>query len=191
MLRRAAVGGAEHETVAVADIGQRPGPSLAGPPPGGRQQQNRATGDEPAADTAVGQAVQRGMEPQDRLGDQLHAVILPFSRPAGRQSDRSSPTGQLSFGHSAGHGPAGGREEMRGRVGAADGRLTAVNLGHAVHRSAGERCSEGLARAAEGAEVPLQRRGQFALAGCTRLPRYASDSTSELRESDNDDGRYE
>jgi hypothetical protein len=84
------------------------------------------------------------------------------------------------------------RARDRGRVGAADGRQPAVNIGHS--RSIDPQLGggfEGLASAAGGAEVPLQRRGQFALVGCTRLPRYASDSTSELRESDNDDGRYE
>jgi hypothetical protein len=48
-----------------------------------------------------------------------------------------------------------------GRAGAADGRHQAVNLGHS--RSIDPQVGgglEGLARAAGGAEVPLQRRGQ-------------------------------
>jgi hypothetical protein len=37
--RGAAVGGAQHEAVAVADVGERSGPPLAGPPPGGGEQE--------------------------------------------------------------------------------------------------------------------------------------------------------
>src|SRR5215207_1301615 len=72
----AAVGGAQHITLAVADIGQRAGAALAGPPAGGSEQQDRAAGDEAAADAAVGQPVQGDMQPQHRLGEQLHAVLL-------------------------------------------------------------------------------------------------------------------
>jgi polyketide cyclase/dehydrase/lipid transport protein len=53
VLGGAAVGGTQHEAVAVADKGQRSRPVLARPPPGSSKKENRAPGDEPAADAAV------------------------------------------------------------------------------------------------------------------------------------------
>src|SRR6266511_3733448 len=104
MARGAAVGGTQHEAVAVADVGQRSGPLLAGPPPDAREQPNRAAGDEPAADAAVGQAVQRGMEPQDRLGDQLHAVILSCAELVAVSLTADPRQANLVAGGSAGRG---------------------------------------------------------------------------------------
>src|SRR5215212_10575198 len=91
----AAVGGAQHIALAVADIGQGSDAALAGPPPGGGEQQDRAAGDEAAADAAVGQPVQGDVQPQYRPGDQPHGVLPHWSTGVADSLTGEPPTSQL------------------------------------------------------------------------------------------------